>query len=105
MNVNERGTKKWTSIMLPEHVKMLEEMFAEQERKTKPILDEQQLLENNLTLQLAVNEDLQVEIKYYRNHDIKLTRGHLLRIDVFNKILYMKEIEISLDDVIGVSIV
>ncbi|GIP64468.1 hypothetical protein J32TS6_30230 [Virgibacillus pantothenticus] len=40
--VNDRVTIKWTSIMLPEHVEMLEEVWKEQEYKEKPILDEQQ---------------------------------------------------------------
>jgi len=38
--LRDRGTKKWTSIMLPEHAKMLEHIWKESEHKDKPILDE-----------------------------------------------------------------
>lgn len=40
-HIKDRGTKKWTSIMLPEHVKALRELNAELNKVEKPILDEQ----------------------------------------------------------------
>ncbi|GGF28051.1 hypothetical protein GCM10010954_28930 [Halobacillus andaensis] len=40
-NPNDRGTIKWTSLMLPEHVEMVQEIFKEQEREEKLQLDEQ----------------------------------------------------------------
>ena len=55
--VNDRGTKKWTSLMLPEHVEILKKVFAEQSYQTKPILDEQQVVENERILKHALHED------------------------------------------------
>jgi len=31
--VNDRGTKKWTAMMMPEHEEMLHQMWQEQEYK------------------------------------------------------------------------
>ncbi|MFJ6411771.1 hypothetical protein CHI12_05110 [Terribacillus saccharophilus] len=43
--VNDRGKIKWTSLMLPEHVEMLQQMGREIGKATPPIMDEQQLEE------------------------------------------------------------
>ena len=50
MDINERGTKKWTSLMLPEQIEMLEQLDREQDRKEKPILDEQMKAEYYIML-------------------------------------------------------
>ncbi|WP_077309098.1 YolD-like family protein [Terribacillus halophilus] len=43
--VHDRGKIKWTSLMLPEHVEMLQQMGREIGIEKAPILDEQQLEE------------------------------------------------------------
>lgn len=43
--VNDRGKIKWTSLMLPEHVEMLQQMGREIGKAKPPIMDEQQLEE------------------------------------------------------------
>lgn len=47
-NIHDRGNIKWTAIMLPEHVQMLDEIFNGPEKKKKPILDEQEIQEINM---------------------------------------------------------
>ncbi|MCF3941554.1 YolD-like family protein [Oceanobacillus alkalisoli] len=100
--MEDRGTKKWTSIMLPEHVKALKEMWAEDEWKEKPMLDEQQLTEINLRLQLALHNDLTVEIEYFKNHDYHKTRGKLLGVDPLLNYLRLEEMELPLDSLVSV---
>lgn len=46
-NYKDRGRKKWTAMMLPEHISMLKEMNIDYEKESKPILDEYQLQEIN----------------------------------------------------------
>jgi|SRR5690625_4916324 len=105
MEVNDRGTKKWTSIMLPEHVEALKQVIAEQDYKEKPILDDQQKVEIDLKLQLALNDDLTVEVKYFADHDFHLMKGKMLMIDALNKRLRFDDgTELKLDDVIDVTI-
>lgn len=100
--MQDRGTKKWTSIMLPEHQRMLEEMWEQQEWKDKPILDEQQMVEINMKLQLALNEDLTVEIEYFKNHDYHKVRDKLLAVDPLNNYLRLEGMELPLDSIVGV---
>ena len=106
-NINDRGTKKWTSIMLPEHVEALKQMFAEEERKEKPLLDEQKKMEIDFLLQIALNNDSTVEIKYYANYDYQSIKGKLLMVDMLNRSLKLESDtleDIPLHDVIDVSI-
>ncbi len=100
--VHERGTKKWTSLMLPEQIQMLEELAAEEERKEKPILDEQMKAEYYIILQEALEFDTSVWIKYYANDDYMIEEGYILSMDGVNGIIYMEAIPIQFDDIIEV---
>ncbi len=104
MDVNERGTKKWTSLMLPEQIQMLEKMEREQEYKEKPIIDEQMKAENYVLLQEALEFDYKIRIKYYAFYDYFYEEGYLLGMDGSNGVIYMEETEIMFDDVMEVCV-
>lgn len=104
MSVNDRGTKKWVSLMLPEHVEALKQAFAEMDYKKKPILDEQQLEENDAKLRQAFQNGLTVGVEYYRNHDLHLIKGKISFIDPLEKTLKVEDEVIHLEEVIEVSI-
>ncbi|GGB56944.1 hypothetical protein GCM10011409_38160 [Lentibacillus populi] len=101
--VNDRGTIKWTSIMMPEHIKLLNEMWDELERKDKPILDDQQKLDIDLKLQCAIKDDLTVEVKYFSDGDYLTAKDKLQMIDR-KKIMLQDGKEIPLNDVLDVYI-
>src|SRR5690606_1702662 len=104
MIINDRGTIKWTSIMLPEHVQMLDKIFNEPEKKKKPVLDEQEVEEINMNLHQAIHQDLPVEIQYYNNHDYKTVQGKLKKIDT--EYLYLNDdgyTKVPLKDIIDVN--
>lgn len=93
--------------MLPEHVEALKQMFAEEERKPKPLIDEQQKMEIDFILQAALNNDETVEIKYYADYDYQSVRGQLLMIDILSGRLRLDgepAQEIHLQDILDVSI-
>ena len=78
--INDRGTKKWTALMMPEHIEMLNQMWKELEYKNKPILDEQQIEDNAMKLQLAMQNKLTIEVKYFKDHVFNTVRGKILSI-------------------------
>lgn len=93
--------------MLPEHVEALKRMFAEEERKDKPILDEQKKMEIDFLLQAALRKDATVEIQYYANYDYSTVQGKLLMIDVLNGFLKIEHDtleDIDLQAILDVSI-
>lgn len=106
-DIKDRGTKKWTSLMLPEHVEALKRLFAEEEHKEKPLLDEQKKIEIDLILQTALHRDETVEIKYYADDDYQSMKGKLIMIDTLNSHLRLESDtleDIPLQDIIDVSI-
>jgi len=103
--INDRGTKKWTSIMLPEQIKLLNDYWESTEYKQKPILDEQEIEEIGIKLQMAIHNDLTVEVKYFADHDYKLIKGKLRKIDSVDKTLQFDDYaRIKLIDVLDVNI-
>ncbi|WP_156290801.1 YolD-like family protein [Oceanobacillus salinisoli] len=107
-NVNDRGTIKWTSLMMPEHIQALNDMWKDQEKKSKPILDEQELEELGMKLQMAIHNDLAIEVKYYKDHDYQLIKGKLSKVDNVNNTLIFQNSgrdKINLSDIIDVTII
>lgn len=100
MSVNDRGTMKWTSLMLLEQVEMLKDLDKEMDRKEKPILDDQQISENEFKLCGALDKKLSVKITYFANHDFHSIKGVIKNIR--KNIIYIEETEILFGDIIEV---
>jgi hypothetical protein len=67
--IRDRGRIKWTSLMLPEHVKMLRDWANEDMwEKTKEI-DEQKLEEMNETMKRAIELKQKVAVYHYNNNE------------------------------------
>lgn len=106
-DINDRGNIKWTAMMMPEH-QMLKDYWDSTERKQKPVLDVQEIQQINMKLQLAIHNDLTVEIKYFDNHDYQRVRGKLSKVDALNKSIELSNdgyYNISLEDILDVVIV
>ena len=107
-NINDRGTIKWTSIMLPEHVRMLDKIFNEPEKKkNKPVLDEQEIQEINMKIHQAIHQNKTIISTYFKNHDYKTISGKLQKVDVMNKCIQLNDEEntkIIIHDIIDVSL-
>jgi len=104
--INDRGNQKWTSMMIPEHVNMLNQMWKELEYKDKPTLDEQQIEENANKLQFAVYHHRLVEVKYFADHDFHFIKGKLERIVSNESLVFNDEDKsrVNFDDVIAVAV-
>ena len=91
--------------MMPEHIKLLNDMWEETEYRKKPILDEQQSIEIDMKLQCAIHNDLTVKIKYFEDHNFQTKRGKLLEISSFKTALQLDDhTEISWGNIIDVYI-
>lgn len=83
--LRDRGTIKWTSMMLPEHVKMLKEVWKEDERVERGMLAEDQAAEIDFKLHRAWNDHLTVEIKYHNGFDYNQKKVKIKSVDRINK--------------------
>lgn len=85
--VQDRGSIKWVSLMLPEHVKMLREWQDEQKnpRSILPVLDEQKKEELNNTVYEALYKNSPVRFTYIEHGTYKTLQG---RIQTFNEVAH-----------------
>ncbi|MFC7319399.1 YolD-like family protein [Halobacillus campisalis] len=70
----DRGTIKWTSLMLPEHVEMIKKVWKEDQRVEKGILDEQKAVEIDFIMQRALHDGLTVDIRVHNGFDYEEQR-------------------------------
>lgn len=101
--MNDRGTKKWTSLMLPEHIKILEDWWQADKKKVKPMIDEQLQIEFGSLLQLALKDDLPVAVTYYADFNFHTVKGKLTVIDASNRRVQVADKEINMDDITEVT--
>ncbi|KKI91373.1 hypothetical protein WQ54_15225 [Bacillus sp. SA1-12] len=83
--IKDRGSIKWTSLTLPEHVKLLREFDKSFYKMEKPILDEQLLEKINNTICEAMEFNKELVFTYYENGDIKLYIGNIHYLDEIKK--------------------
>lgn len=107
--MKDRGSIKWVSLMLPEHVKMLRKWHEEINNDwTKPILNEDQLEEMNRQLENAIANHLSLTFTVASlTHPIQLT-GKVHTYDHANRKLKIQVHDeqihsIRIDDVIHIS--
>lgn len=99
--MNDRGTIKWTSLMIPEHTNLLNQMWAEENYKEKPMIEEQQEVQMNAALKKAINHNLPIEVKHYHEGDYLTSKGKLSKIDT-TTLRLDDATEIKLTDVLDV---
>ncbi|MBY7142609.1 YolD-like family protein [Virgibacillus sp. NKC19-3] len=102
--MDDRGSKKWSAMMLPEHIKMLKEVQREYYLEEKPALDEQQLEEINFKLTLAQKDHLLVDVKYYISGEFKHIKGHVDTIDYTNRYIRIDNNKLEPTNIIEVLI-
>jgi hypothetical protein len=82
MAMRDRGNIKWTSLMLPEHVKELRRYIHEEYYDIpEPSLDEQQLEETNELVLEAMECNLPLTLIVYQNKRLINISGHIHYID------------------------
>lgn len=79
MKVYDRGTMKWVSLMLPEHVEQLKEAFIEYAEK--PVLDEQKMSEIDHRLKVALVYRHKIAITYIQQGQYYKVTSRLKKID------------------------
>jgi YolD-like protein len=82
MSIRDRGNIKWTSLMLPEHVKLLRRYINEEYHDVpESILDEQQLAEINALILESMEFNFPLSFTVYKDKRLKEISGHIHYID------------------------
>jgi hypothetical protein len=110
MSIRDRGKKKWQfAFGMPELIMAQGDLWTDQERIKKPIIDENEKEEFDLRICFAMESNLLVKITIWSNGFIFEIIGHIQYIDPISKKLQieLKEGEFccyDFEDVIGVSV-
>ena len=88
--IRDRGRIKWTSLMLPEHVKILREWAREDEWAEKAELDEQRLEELDQIVQTAFAARKQVMIRLFKKQSIRTISGTIEKIEPIERVLRIR---------------
>ena len=73
--IKDRGTIKWTAMMLPEHVQSLKEIMIDEQKLKKPELDEQAIEEFELIICEAMEFNTTLLIEVFNNGFINTITG------------------------------
>ncbi|WP_156289185.1 YolD-like family protein [Oceanobacillus salinisoli] len=94
----DRGSIKWTSLMLPEHVELLKEWWQEDKKVDMPILDSQQMEEINNQLIHAYKLCTAVTISIYQQSTVADYTGKVIKLDnIKNCMVFQLENGTSMD--------
>jgi len=83
--IRDRGRIKWTSMMLPEHVRLLRDWKKEEQWEEKKEPDEQKLEEMDEIAQLALRHNKEVIVHYYIDHRYENVKGRIHSFDLLEK--------------------
>ncbi|MEN2766231.1 YolD-like family protein [Ornithinibacillus xuwenensis] len=97
--VNDRGTIKWTSLMLPEHVELLKNIWKEDKKVRRPALDEQELEILNQFIIEAYQEKQTITINYYQDGQMHNTSGIIKKLDPLNHTILLNNLSVSADTI------
>ncbi|MBL4952077.1 YolD-like family protein [Neobacillus sp. YIM B02564] len=83
--LKDRGTKKWTAMMLPEHVRELKKCLNDEIKIKRPILDEQKIERMEETIIEALDANQTLEFSIYEDGFIEVYTGKITFIDHIQK--------------------
>lgn len=87
--IRDRGKIKWTSMMLPEHVKLLREWVREDGFEESKELDEQYLEVINERIFEAMECGKRIVITYYQNGKYERLTGLIRKWDQLSRQLHL----------------
>ncbi|RNA67097.1 YolD-like family protein [Alteribacter keqinensis] len=91
--LRDRGTIKWTSLMLPEHVGMLNTWFEGTKKQPRPELDEQQWEEIGQTVCEGMAFHSELVFTFWEDGFFYQVSGYAEHVNTHKKLLYIRDKE------------
>jgi hypothetical protein len=111
MAIRDRGKMKWQpASFMPEGFAMTRDMFREQNRQAKPILDDYQTQEFDERISYAMEYRFPVKLTVWSDGFTEEIKGRVHYCDPITKQLHLETelcdiMRVAFDDVIGVSVI
>src|SRR5690625_7265759 len=90
MMARDRGTMKWASLMLPEHVKLLQHVGEEDIKEKKPEIDQQTLALMNDEFMMSYEQNEQIELTMYDGGHIERRNGVIMGVNAESQHMYLR---------------
>ena len=107
--IRDRGNLKWTSMMLPEHIKKLRVWVDDDKKTDKPQLDdlELELISDEITR--AFNSKCEVKLTIWREGYLLHDFGKIIEINNKNKMIVLDDpfstTHYPFDEIVSVSLI
>ncbi|CAI6275447.1 YolD-like family protein [Bacillus subtilis] len=106
--LRDRGTIKWTSMMLPEHLTQLKQDLIDVSKIEKPALDDQQIEEMDILVSEALEFNKELKFKLFNNGFVENVTGRVHYINFEQQKLHVKDqndntVYINMNNIIGVT--
>ncbi|RPK04877.1 hypothetical protein BSBH6_01578 [Bacillus subtilis] len=106
--LRDRGTIKWTSMMLPEHLTQLKQDLIDVSKIEKPALDDQQIEEMDILVSEALEFNKELKFKLFNNGFVENVTGRVHYIIFEQQKLHVKDqndntVYINMNNIIGVT--
>ncbi|GIN75043.1 MULTISPECIES: YolD-like family protein [Bacillus] len=115
-NLKDRGTIKWTAMMLPEHVGLLRELESSQDKVKRPVLDMSQIEDMQMVISEAMELNNPVQFSVFKplpmlngpeTGEIVQIEGHIHYINQLRELFHVVDSKgdtslIKFEDVVGV---
>lgn len=90
--MHDRGNIKWTSLMLPEHVELLQDFFDENKLE-KPILSEDEIEEIQYVLEEALHHGQTLSITYFKQNKQLEVQGVMEKYNPLQQALVLQTLD------------
>ncbi len=108
-DIKDRGRIKWTAMMLPEHVEMIREWYAQDNVVAKPELTEDDLQLLQEEIDIALKRQCEVLIQSWKAGVVHEQRGIVKGVDAKSRMLVCAESEtqykVPIDEVVAIVLV
>lgn len=106
--LQDRGSKKWVAMMLPEHVKLLREYSEEIKKEPCPNLNEFDYEAIQDQIALAMQRNVEIIIKRWKEGEFIYNRGTIQWIDLRKRTIELEDpfrsFELYIDEIVDVTI-
>lgn len=92
----DRGMKKWKGFFMPENIKMLKDLWLDDQRTSRPHLDENKIEEMERLLSESMATQKLLEITTWKNGFFTSRVGFVTKIDPLNKRVQIQDEFVSL---------
>lgn len=107
-HLNDRGSKKWVAMMLPEHVALIRQYKEEINRDPKPELDEWDYDAIQENIQIALKSKADIKIKRWKDGKFIYNRGFVEGVDLYRREIEIQDpfylLRLNLDEIVDITI-